>query len=130
MWRLNGADRPLQLISTSDVGRVAAEAFAAHDSQEYRNKAISLAGDSLNLNEAVKIFREETGLRSGLPETYAWLGDAIRYAVSDLKAMFAWFADSGFRVDVPALRQRYPHLKDFRAWVREESAWRKEARNE
>jgi uncharacterized protein YbjT (DUF2867 family) len=128
MWRLNGANRPLQFIATSDIGRVAAAAFAAHDSPEYKNKAISLAGDSLSLNEATEIFREETGLRGGLPETYAWLGGAIRFAVADLRAMFGWFSESGFGVDVPDLRRRYPYLKDFRSWVREESAWKKEMR--
>jgi len=128
MWRLNGADKPLQLISTSDIGRIAAEVFNAHDSQEYKNKALSLAGDSLSLNEAGKIFREETGIRTGLPETYTWLGGVIRYAVADLRAMFGWFADSGFGVDVPVLRQRYPYLKDFRTWVRRDSAWKKETR--
>ena len=38
--------------------------------------------------------------------------------------MFKWFIDSGFKVDVPALRQRYPFLKDYRAWLKEESAWK------
>lgn len=128
MWRLNGADRPLQFVSTSDIGRIAAEAFAAHDSPEYKNKAISLADDSLTLDEAMDVFREETGLRGGVLETYAWLGGAIRYAVADLRAMFRWFSVSGFGVDVPALRQKYPYLKDFRAWVREESAWKKKTR--
>jgi uncharacterized protein YbjT (DUF2867 family) len=125
MWRLNGADKPMQFIATSDIGRIAAAAFAAHDSPEYKNKAISLAGDSLSLNEASRIFREETGLHGGLPETYAWLGGAIRFAVADLRAMFKWIDQKGFGVDVPDLRQRYPHLKGFRAWVREDSAWKK-----
>jgi len=88
MWRLNGADKPMQFIATSDIGRIGAAAFAAHDSPEYKNKAISLAGDSLSLNEASRIFREETGLHGGLLETYAWLGGAVRFAVADLRAMF------------------------------------------
>lgn len=129
MWRLNGADRPLQFIATSDIGRIAAAAFTAHDSPEYKNQAISLAGDSLSLNEATKIFHEEIGLSGGLPETYAWLGGAIRFAVADLRAMFRWFVDSGFGVDVPGPRQRYPDLKDFRTWIKEESAWRKGERD-
>jgi len=50
---------------------------------------------------------------------------AVRFAMADLRAMFKWIDQKGFGVDVPDLRQRYPRLKDFRAWVREESAWRK-----
>lgn len=123
MWRLNGADRPLQFIATSDIGKVAAQAFLAHDSREYRNAAISLAGDSLSVNQAAKIFKEETG--KDMPETYSWLGGLIRYMVADLREMFAWFKKVGFGADVPQLKQKYPHLKDFRTWLREESAWRK-----
>lgn len=126
MWRLNGADRPLQLIATSDIGKVAAEAFLSHDSAEYRNAAISLAGDELSVNEAGEIFKEETG--RVLPETYAWVGGSIRYVVKDLREMFAWFRQGGFGVEVPRLRRRYPFMKDFRTWVREESAWRKDVK--
>jgi uncharacterized protein YbjT (DUF2867 family) len=123
MWRLDGLDRPLQHIATSDIGRIAAEAFLNADSPEYKNQAISLAGDSLTPNEAARIFREETGKK--LPVTYSWVGGAIRWMVADLHHMFAWFRSDGFGVDVPALRKRYPFLKDFRSWLREDSAWKK-----
>lgn len=122
MWRLNGAEKPLQLIATSDIGRVAAEAFLSHDSAEYRNAAVSLAGDELSVNEAARIFKETTG--QSMPETYAWLGGAIRYMVKDLREMFAWFRTDGFGVDVQHMRRRYPYMKDFKTWLREESAWK------
>lgn len=122
MWRLNGAERPLQLIATSDIGKVGAEAFLSHDSKEYRNAAVSLAGDELSVDEAAKVFKQETG--QSMPETYSWLAGAIRYAVKDLREMFWWFRQSGFGVDVAQVRQRYPFMKDFRTWLREESAWK------
>lgn len=123
MWRLNGADRPLQLIATLDIGRVAAEAFMAYDSPQYKNAALSLAGDELSIDEAARMFHEEVGQR--LPEAYSWLGGSIRYLVTDLREMFRWFKAEGFGVDLPALKQKYPYMKDFRAWLREESAWKK-----
>ncbi|KAM0719195.1 hypothetical protein Q7P37_005100 [Cladosporium fusiforme] len=123
MWRLNGADKPLQLIATSDIGKVAAEAFLSHDSPEYRNAAVSLAGDELSVNDAARIFKEETG--QTMPETYSWLGGSIRYMVKDLREMFAWFKKDGFGVEVPQMRKRYPYMKDLRTWLREESAWKK-----
>ncbi|KAK3082522.1 hypothetical protein LTR53_020285, partial [Teratosphaeriaceae sp. CCFEE 6253] len=72
MWRLNGLDRPLQQISTTDIGLVAADAFLNADSDEYRNTGISLAGDELSPKEAARIFREVTGLE--LPASYLFVG--------------------------------------------------------
>jgi uncharacterized protein YbjT (DUF2867 family) len=123
MWRLNGHDKPLQQIATSDIGKIAAEAFLNADSPEYKNQGISLAGDELSPNDAARIFREETGLE--IATTYSWLGGLIRWMVGDLHHMFAWFRSDGFGTDVVHLRKRYPFIKDFRSWLREESTWKK-----
>ena len=93
------------------------------DSAEYKNQAISLAGDELTPNEAAKIFKEETGL--DLPSSYWWVGWLLRKLVSDLGKMFDWFYTDGFKADVPAIRKRYPFMQDFRTWLREESDWSK-----
>lgn len=123
MWRLNGLDRPLQQISTADIGRIAAEAFIHADSDEYRNTAISLAGDELSPNEAAKIFQEVTGRE--IPATWGFVGWLLKMLSADLRLMFQWFFDEDFGVDVKALRQRYPFLRSFREWLKEESAWKK-----
>ncbi|EME43516.1 hypothetical protein DOTSEDRAFT_72783 [Dothistroma septosporum NZE10] len=124
IWRFNGPNRKLQLISTTDIGKVAADAFLHADSPEYRNKAISLAGDSISPDEAAKIFKEETG--QDLVGTYPFLGRTLKWLLHEqLGIMFNWFKSDGFNVDVPELRKRYPFLKDFRVWVREESEWKR-----
>jgi uncharacterized protein YbjT (DUF2867 family) len=123
MWRLNGPDRKLQMISSKDIGKVAADAFLNASSDEYRNKSISLASDSLTPTDAARIFRDETGL--AIPATYTWLGWLIRTLVPDLRHMFHWLKVVGSGTDVPALRKRYPFMMDFRAWLREESDWSK-----
>ena len=123
IWRLNGLDRKLQMISTKDIGNVAAEAFLNASNQRYRNKSISLAGDALTPNDAARIFKEETG--QDIPSTYPWLAWVIRTIVPDLRHMFAWFANTGFGTDVQDVRARYPFVSDFRTWLREESDWRK-----
>jgi len=123
MWRLDGLDKKLQQIATSDIGKVAADAFLNADTPEYKNRGISLAGDELTPREAAKIFKEETGME--VPATFPWVAAAIRWLVGDLHHMFKWWRTDGFGADVKALRKRYPFLKDFRAWLREESAWKK-----
>jgi uncharacterized protein YbjT (DUF2867 family) len=125
MWRLNGSASKLKFVSTKDIGKVAAEAFLRADAPQYKNKAIALAGDEIALEDAAKVFREETGLR--LPETFGLVGKGLRWALHEqLGIMFNWFKDVGFGVDVRESKREYPFLKDFRAWLRTESAWRKE----
>jgi uncharacterized protein YbjT (DUF2867 family) len=124
MWRLNGLDRNLQMISTKDIGKVAAETFLNASDDRYRNKGISLAGDSLSPNDAARIFKEETGQE--VPSTYPVLAWIIRTLVPDLRHMFAWFGKSGFGTDVQGVRAQYHFMSDFRTWLREESDWRKD----
>ncbi|KAK0366741.1 hypothetical protein LTR91_014285 [Friedmanniomyces endolithicus] len=124
MWRLNGLDRPLQQVSTTDIGLIAADAFLHADAEEYRNKAISLAGDELSPNDAARIFKEVTGQE--LPYTYPVVGRLLRWVAKEqLGLMFDWFVTDDFGVDVKALRKRYPFMQDFRTWLAEESAWKK-----
>jgi uncharacterized protein YbjT (DUF2867 family) len=125
MWRLNGLDRKLQMISTSDIGRIAADAFMNADQEEYCNRAISLAGDELSPNEAAQIFKENTGQE--IPWTYSIVGRLLRWLLREqLGLMFDWFVSAGFKADIPSLRKRYPFLKDFKTWLIEESAWKRD----
>ena len=123
MWKQNG-DTKLQMISSKDIGRVAAEAFLKADSQDYKNKSISIAGDELSSNEAAKTFKDVTG--QDMPYAYSFLGSLAKWMMSDeLGKMFAWFVTTGFAADVDGVKRKYPFMKDFRAWLEEESAWRK-----
>ncbi|KAK4621871.1 hypothetical protein CLAFUW4_07128 [Fulvia fulva] len=124
MWRLNGPSTELQLISTTDMGKLAAEAFLNAESPEYRNRAISLAGDATSPDEAARVSREETGRE--MEGTYGVVARTLKWVLNEqLGIMFNWFKSTGFNANVPELRKRYPFLKDFRSWLREESAWKK-----
>jgi len=121
MWRLNGLDRKLQMISTKDVGRIAALAFL--HPEEYRNKAITLAGDELSPIEADAIFRQRFGKE--IPATYGFVGGALKWVLNEqLGKMFDWFKERGFGADVPKLRDQYRDLQTFETWLRESSAFR------
>lgn len=123
MWFLNGADHKMQLISSEDVGKVAADAFLNADSDEYRNKALSLAGDELSPSQAARIFKAEIGTE--MPVTYLFVGRLIKMLLRDqLGIMFDWFKTDGFGADVKALRSRY-EMQDFGTWLRTSSGFRK-----
>lgn len=123
MWRLNGLDHPLQMIASSDIGEVAAEAFLNASKPEYKNKGISLAGDELTPKDAARIFKGVTGQE--LAGASGLVAGTIRWMVGDLHHMFGWFAKDGFGADVKALRAKYPFMKDYETWLRTESAWKK-----
>lgn len=122
-WRLIGLDTKLQMISGRDVGKVAADAILEHGAPRYQNKAISLAGDEISVSEASKIFEEETG--ETIPATFAtlaWLMKTIFW--EQLGVMLAFFKEPGFSADVALTRASYPEVKDFRSWLKSDSAWK------
>jgi uncharacterized protein YbjT (DUF2867 family) len=124
MWNQMGMDTKLQLVGTKDIGRVAAQAFLHASEADYKNKAISLAGDDLSPTEAAKVFKEATG--QDIPYTYGLVGTAVKWMMGDeVGKMFAWFKSTGYHADVEGLRKKYPFMKSFGQWLEEESAWRK-----
>lgn len=115
------ADRKLQLISVQDIGYFAAQAFTNPD--QYRNRAVGLAGDELTLDQANKIFMEKTG--SPAPATYGFLGAGLMWGVKEVGTMFGWFRDVGYGVDIPALKKEHPGLLSLGDWIEKHSAFKK-----
>ncbi|KAF2870620.1 nucleoside-diphosphate-sugar epimerase family protein [Massariosphaeria phaeospora] len=123
MWKQVGS-RPVQYVSSIDIGKVAALAF--ENPSSYTGRAISLAGDELNHEQAKMIFTEKTG--KDMPETYGIVGSAIKVVLREqLGDMFRWFGEegNGFGADIQSLRKEYPFLMDFGTWIEKESAWKK-----
>ena len=124
MWRQNGMERKLQLVSSVDIGVLAADAFK-HE-QEYAGKAISLATDELTPREAEEIFKNVFGRE--MPRTYDFLGRMIKWlAHEQLGVMFKWFVDVGFGADVKEYPRKFPEMRNFEKWLREQSKFQKVA---
>ena len=124
MWRQNGMERKLQLVSSVDIGVLAAEAF--NHEQEYAGKAISLATDELTPREAEEIFKNVFGRE--MPRTYDFLGRMIKWlAHEQLGVMFKWFVDVGFGADVKEYPRKFPEMRNFEKWLREQSKFQKVA---
>ena len=122
-WASSPGDRKaLQLISVHDVGVFAVRAFA--HPEQYKGKAISLAGDELTLSQAKEVFKEAMGY--DMPTTYGFLGSAVLFMVKEMGTMFKWFGDAGYRADVKALRKEEPKLQDFGTWLKESSGFKKQ----
>ena len=113
----------LAFIATSDIGFFGGQAFLQPESPEYKNKAISLAGDELTIGQMSQVFKERMGYE--LPTTFEFLARFIKWWVSELYIMFKWFDEEGFVVDIPKLRRMNPGLKDFGTWFETESGFPK-----
>ncbi|KAM0563431.1 hypothetical protein ACHAPJ_001152 [Fusarium lateritium] len=116
-WKLAVKEKPIQLVSVGDVGVVGAQAFL--HPEEYKGRALSLAGDELTLKEVEKVFKEKTG--RDLPYAFSFVVSPMMAMVKELGYMFKWFNDVGFGADLKTLRKEYPGLKSFGSWLETES---------
>ncbi len=115
--------KPLALVATSDIGYFAGQAFLQPESPEYKNKAISLAGDELTFGQVSQVFKERLGYE--IPTTFEFLARFIKWMVKEMGMMFTWFDEEGFAVDIPKLKRMNPGLKDFGTWLETESGFPK-----
>jgi uncharacterized protein YbjT (DUF2867 family) len=120
-WNLSLKGKPLQLISTADVGFFGADAFM--EPNAWKNRQLSLAGDELTYEQMAQIFKAKKGKE--VPETYRFVCSSMMYFVKELGNMFAWFHEQGFGANVQELRKMHPEMKDFQSWLEHESQWMK-----
>jgi uncharacterized protein YbjT (DUF2867 family) len=95
----------LQMIAVDDIGFFAAMAFNAPN--EWLGKAFEIAGDERTMNEYAQILGckyQEAPLEK-LPN-------------EDLRAMYQWFRDSGYKANIANLRKMNPRLQTFDQWAK------------
>ena len=56
--RANMGDKPLQLISTRNIGVFAAKAIEAPEDPRFKDTALSVAGDELTQRQASEVFKK------------------------------------------------------------------------
>ncbi|CAF9931002.1 hypothetical protein IMSHALPRED_008338 [Imshaugia aleurites] len=115
--------KSLAFIATSDIGFFAGQAFLQPESPDYKNKAISLAGDDLTFGQLNQVFSEKLGYQ--MPTTFEFLARFIKWMISEMNVMFKWFDEEGYVTDIPKLRRMNPGLKDFGTWLETESGFPK-----
>lgn len=121
MWYQVG-NKPVQMVATSDIGFFAAKALLS--SQEYAGKAIGIAGDELNFEQACKVFKDKMGM--DMPQTFCVVGSLVKTFLGDIGSMFKWFEKDGFNVDIKKAREIYPELQDFGTWLEKTSGFHKQ----
>jgi uncharacterized protein YbjT (DUF2867 family) len=118
---LNPATR-LQMIAVDDIGGVVAAAFERPG--KWQGRAFELAGDEMSMTELTQAFTLVTGREVRYAQT-PW-DEFEQRAGKETTTMVRWFQDTGYHVDIGAVRQEYPGLTTFAKWLN--SAWHTAAR--
>lgn len=119
-WATLPEDKPLQFISTHDIGVFAAKAITAPE--EWDQKAIALAGDDLTQAQAKEIFARVVG--KPMPQSWDIIGNAAMLVMPDMRKMFTWFGQEGYDAEIETLKKIEPQLQDLETWLRKSSKWR------
>jgi uncharacterized protein YbjT (DUF2867 family) len=101
-------DKPLQQVGLRDLGAVVAAILERRE--EHLSERVEIAGDAPTLREMA------SALGARAVETPL---DELRERSPDLAALYAFLANDGYGIDVPALRARYPEVawKTFAGWA-------------
>jgi hypothetical protein len=116
-------NKPLQFVSTRDIGWFGAQAFL--DPEQYAGRGISLAGDELTYEQFNEVFKKVTG--EDYLTMYGFLGKGMLLLMSDFNTMFKWLNVEGSGAKIGELRKIYPGLMGFETWIREASSWEVES---
>jgi hypothetical protein len=107
----------LQWVATKDIGIFAALAFK--NPNEHNHKAISIAGDALNVTNLVAAFKSATG--TDVQPTFWILGSVLTILIGEMGTMLKWFGSDGYGADILKVREMHPELLDMETWMKEES---------
>lgn len=111
-WPLKPETR-LQMIAVDDIGGFVALAFE-HPGR-WQGRAIDIAGDELDMNGIAKAFTRRSG-REVAYRQIPW-EQFERHAGREMTTMYRWFENTGYSVDIPAIRSEYPKLTNFERWL-------------
>lgn len=107
------SERSHQWIATSDIGFFVAEAF--DKPEEWFGRTLEIAGDQLTIAELVATLSQAAGL-DVRHEQLTWT-DYETQAGEEMTEMLRWFDETGYSVDVAALRGRFPKLLTYREYL-------------
>jgi len=94
----------LQMVACNDIGYFSM--CALNNKKEWEGKCCEIAGDEMTATDYAKElnckFEELPMDKVPSPES---------------RAMFQWFNDKGYRVDIAGLRKMHPNLHTFKKWA-------------
>jgi uncharacterized protein YbjT (DUF2867 family) len=112
-------DRNLQMISVKDIASFVV--YIMERREEFLNKRLDIASDDISGYQSAKILSKVL-MREIIYNQLSY--DQVKNAGEDYIAMYKWFNDIGYNIDISSLRSTYPEIKwhRFEEWV-EEQDW-------
>jgi uncharacterized protein YbjT (DUF2867 family) len=113
-------DKPIHLITTKDMGRVAA--YVIKHPSKYIGQEIELAGDVLTPKQMTEAFSKAQGIPVVYKETPAWI--FLLLFRKELFDLIQWYRTKGYQADVQRLREEeFPGLLTTFSEFLEETNW-------
>ena len=112
-------DKPLQLITTKDMGRVAA--YVINHSDKYIGKEIELAGDVLTPSQMAIAFSKAQQTEVVHKEVPPWI--FLLLMQKELYNIIQFYRNEGYQADVNSLREEFPGLLTTFDEFLEETDW-------
>jgi uncharacterized protein YbjT (DUF2867 family) len=103
-WKVWMKGKRMQVVTTTDIGRWAAEGLVRPDRTGIRNEALSVASEELSFDDIDGIFKKKTG--KGVPVTYEWPASLMIWLVKDLNTMFRFINERAYGADLEWLKER------------------------
>ena len=104
----------LQMIAADDIGVFVALAF--EHSGKWQGRTMEIAGDELTMEQLTQGFSRVLN-REVSYQPIPW-DEFQQSAGEETTRMYHWFQETGYHVDIPAVRQEHPGLLNFDRWLR------------
>lgn len=102
-----------QWIAASDIGFFVGEAFDNPD--EWVGRTLEIAGDQLTIAEFIDVLSRSVG-REVIHQQLDWAAYQEQNG-EEMTVMLRWFDESGYNVDITALRSQYPNLLTYQEYL-------------
>ena len=120
MPKLMGEERKVAWLCASDLGAIAAKAFA--HPEQFIGSELKLAGDLQSIGDCRSIHREVTGTDPARFPIPVWAFERLGFVGRDLSTMWRWLRSASLDVDLDATRMLHPEVSGVREWLRRRKA--------
>jgi uncharacterized protein YbjT (DUF2867 family) len=103
----------LQMVAVPDIGAFVALAF--EHPGKWQDRAFDIAGDELSMSDLAKAFSRAAG-REVQYRQVPWDEFESRSG-PEVTTMYRWFQDTGYTVNLAAVRQEYANITTFDRWL-------------
>ncbi|MDH3380945.1 MAG: NmrA/HSCARG family protein [Gammaproteobacteria bacterium] len=103
-----------QWIASQDIGFFVGEAF--DNPHEWVGRTLEVAGDRLTIFEFVDVLSRSTGV--DVKHRQLTWSEYEKQNGAEMTAMMRWFDETGYAVDISALRSQYPNLLTYQQYLR------------